>query len=293
MDVLVKRGDLMMLDSQEWLHTELIKVEAWEQDQGDLWFWEKIGRLPFKIMDKWTPKFIQSKMGSLIDELGQYVQTGGSYLSSTSKIRSYYPTMGIENIEEVNRLPIATMDNAVTGIAKNRKNLATVQGAGTGIGGIFTLSIDIPFLLGLQLKTLQDIAICYGYDPNDKKERLFIIKSLQFISSDIVGKQAILSQLSKFDKQDEETKREVLSEIQGWREVVLSYRDQFGWKKLFQMIPIAGLVFGAFINRSAIHDIAEAGMMLYRKRRIIERLSDESSNLMLDTFKISSKRDLT
>ncbi|SFM21920.1 EcsC protein family protein [Psychrobacillus psychrodurans] len=282
-----------MLDSQEWLHTELIKVEAWEKDQGDLWFWEKIGRLPFKIMDKWTPKFIQSKMGSLIDELGQYVQTGGSYLSSTSKIRSYYPTMGIENIEEVNRLPIATMDNAVTGIAKNRKNLATVQGAGTGIGGIFTLSIDIPFLLGLQLKTLQDIAICYGYDPNDKKERLFIIKSLQFISSDIVGKQAILSQLSKFDKQDEETKREVLSEIQGWREVVLSYRDQFGWKKLFQMIPIAGLVFGAFINRSAIHDIAEAGMMLYRKRRIIERLNEESSDLMLDTFKISSKRDLT
>jgi len=293
MDVLVKRGDLMMLDSQEWLHTELIKVEAWEKDQGDLWFWEKIGRLPFKIMDKWTPKFIQSKMGSLIDELGQYVQTGGSYLSSTSKIRSYYPTMGIENIEEVNRLSIATMDNAVTGIAKNRKNLATVQGAGTGIGGIFTLSIDIPFLLGLQLKTLQDIAICYGYDPNDKKERLFIIKSLQFISSDIVGKQAILSQLSKFDKQDEETKREVLSEIQGWREVVLSYRDQFGWKKLFQMIPIAGLVFGAFINRSAIHDIAEAGMMLYRKRRIIERLNEESSNLKLDTFKISSKRDLT
>lgn len=292
MDVLVKRGDLMMLDSQEWLHTELIKVEAWEKDQGDLWFWEKIGRLPFKIMDKWTPKFIQSKMGSLIDELGQYVQTGGSYLSSTSKIKSYYPTMGIENIEDVNRLPIATMDNAVTGIAKNRKNLATVQGAGTGIGGIFTLSIDIPFLLGLQLKTLQDIAICYGYDPNDKKERLFIIKSLQFISSDIVGKQAILSQLSKFDKQDEETKREVLSEIQGWREVVLSYRDQFGWKKLFQMIPIAGLVFGAFINRSAIHDIAEAGMMLYRKRRIIERLNEES-NLRLDTFKTISKRDLT
>lgn len=292
MDVLVKRGDLMMLDSQEWLQTELIKVEAWEKDQGDLWFWEKIGRLPFKIMDKWTPKFIQSKMGSLIDELGQYVQTGGSYLSSTSKIKSYYPTMGIENIEDVNRLPIATMDNAVTGIAKNRKNLATVQGAGTGIGGIFTLSIDIPFLLGLQLKTLQDIAICYGYDPNDKKERLFIIKSLQFISSDIVGKQAILSQLSKFDKQDEETKREVLSEIQGWREVVLSYRDQFGWKKLFQMIPIAGLVFGAFINRSAIHDIAEAGMMLYRKRRIIERLNEES-NLRLDTFKTISKRDLT
>ena len=271
----------MLVDSKDWLQSELLKVEAWEKEQGDLWFWEKLGRLPFKIMDKWTPKFIQTKMGSLLDELGQYIQTGGSYLSSTSKTKSYYPNMGIESVEDVNRLSISIMDKAVEGIAKNRKNIATIQGAGTGIGGIFTLSLDIPFLIGLQLKTLQDIAICYGYDPNDKKERLFIIKSLQFISSDIVGKQVILSQLAKFDRQDEETKREVLSELQGWREVVLSYRDQFGWKKMFQMVPIAGLVFGAFINRSAINDIAEAGMMLYRKRRIVERLNkDNTSNLL-------------
>ena len=66
-------------------------VEAWEKDQNDLWFWEKLGRLPFKIIDKWTPTFIQNKIGVLVDELGQYVQTGGSYLSSTSKIPSYYP----------------------------------------------------------------------------------------------------------------------------------------------------------------------------------------------------------
>lgn len=268
----------MMLDSQDWLQSELVKIEAWEKDQGDLWFWEKLGRLPFKLMDKWTPKFVQTKMGSLIDELGQYVQTGGSYLSSTSKVKSYYANAEIESIEDVKELTIVRMDKAVEGITKNRKNIATVQGAGTGIGGIFTLSLDIPFLLGLQLKTLQDIAICYGYDPNDKKERLFIIKALQFVSSDIVGKQTILSQLSKFDKQDEENKREVLSEIQGWREVVFSYRDQFGWKKLFQMVPIAGLVFGAFINRSAINDIAEAGMMLYRKRRILERLNEDNTH---------------
>ena len=165
------------------------------------------------------------------------------------------------------------MDQAVEKLTGNRKKLATIQGASTGIGGIFTLTIDIPLLLGLQLKTLQDIAICYGYDPKDKKERLFIVKCLQFVSADIVGKQSILKQLSRFDEKDDSAKREVLSEIQGWREVVFSYRDQMGWKKLFQMIPIAGLVFGAFINRSAVNDIAEAGKMLYRKRRIIERLA--------------------
>ena len=264
-----------MTDSKDWLKEELQKVELWEKDQSDLWFFEKIGRLPFKIIDKMTPKFIQNKIGTVVDELGQYVQTGGSYLSSTSKIPNYYPDTDIVTLDDVEKLSITTMIGAVENLTKNRKNLATIQGASTGIGGIFTLSIDIPLLLGMQLKTLQDIAICYGYDPNDKKERLFIVKTLQFISADIVGKQAILTQLSLFDKEDKKAKREVLSEIQGWREVVFAYRDNFGWKKLFQMVPIAGIVFGAFINRSAINDIAEAGSMLYRKRRIIERLEHE------------------
>ena len=210
----------------------------------------KVGRLPFKMIDKWTPAFIQNKIGLLLDELGQYIQTGGSYLSSVSKISSYYPDLDVSTLENVKSSRFPQWMPAVEKLTGNRKKLATLQGASTGIGGIFTLTIDIPLLLSLQLKTLQDIAICYGYDPNDKEERLFIVKCLQFVSADIVGKQAILAQLSQFDITDESSKREILSELQGWREVVFSYRDQLGWKKLFQMIPIAGLVFGAFINRS-------------------------------------------
>lgn len=264
-----------MTESKGWLSQELKKVEDWEKDQNDLWFWEKLGRLPFKIIDKWTPTFIQNKIGIILDELGKYVQTGGSYLSSISAISSYYPDTEVSSLKDTSILPLSIMDQAVDKLTSNRKNLATIQGASTGIGGIFTLSIDIPLLLGLQLKTIQDIAICYGYDPKSKEERLFIVKCLQFVSADIVGKQAILSQLSQFDNHDDSVKREVLSELQGWREVVFAYRDQLGWKKLFQMIPIAGLIFGAFINRGAVNDIAEAGKMLYRKRRIIERLASE------------------
>lgn len=262
----------MVIEDQQWLLDELHKVEKWEKDQSGLWFWERLGRLPFKLLDKFTPAFIQNKIGLLLDELGKYVQNGGSYLSSTSRIPAYYPHHPVETLGDVNQLPISTMDDAANRLSKGRKKVATVQGASTGFGGILTLSLDIPLLLGLQLKTLQDLAICYGYDPKDKQERLFIIKCLQFVSSDIVGKQTILKQLTAFDRKGSYEKREAMSELQGWREVVFSYRDNFGWKKLFQMVPIAGLVFGAFINRSAINDLAEAGQMLYRKRRIEERL---------------------
>ncbi|MBU8878770.1 EcsC family protein [Bacillus sp. FJAT-29790] len=262
-----------MIERQEDLLDELKKCEQWEKSQSGLWFWEKLGRLPFKLLDKFTPVFLQKKIGIILDELGQFIQSGGRYLSPVSSLKSYYPKMGIEGLADVAPLPIIQMDEAVTKLTTNRKRLATFQGATTGIGGILTISIDIPLLLGMQLKTLQDIAICYGYNPNDKKERIYIVKILQFVSSDIVGKKAILQQLSLIDSPDEEAKREVISELQGWREVIFTYRDQIGWKKLFQMIPVAGLLFGAFINRSAVNDMAEAGMMLYRKRRIKERLS--------------------
>ncbi|WP_338788030.1 EcsC family protein [Metabacillus sp. FJAT-53654] len=269
------------METRDWLQTELQAIEKWEKDQQGLWFWEKIGRLPFKLLDKVTPAFIQKKIGVLLDELGSFVQTGGQYLTQEkailAKLQKHSQKETIE-LADVSSLPLSTMDAVGQELKTNRSKLATIQGATTGVGGIFTLAVDIPVLLGLSLKTLQEIAIAYGYDPKDRNERIFIVKSLQFASADVVGKQAILNELSAFYHRDKSTNNEMISQLQGWREVVYTYRDQFGWKKLLQMVPIAGMVFGALTNRSMIHDLAEAGMMLYRKRRILERLEkDEKS----------------
>ena len=78
-----------MTETKEWLNQEIMKVEEWEKDQSDLWFWEKLGRLPFKFFDKRTPTLFKNKIGILIAELGQYIQTGGKYLSSINK-NPYY-----------------------------------------------------------------------------------------------------------------------------------------------------------------------------------------------------------
>lgn len=69
----------------------------------------------------------------------------------------------------------------------------------------------------------------------------------------------------------------MISQLQGWQEVFYTYRDQLGWKKLFQMIPIAGMIFGAYANKGMIQDVAETGIMLYRKRRIYEKLNELES----------------
>ncbi|CAG7653002.1 hypothetical protein PAESOLCIP111_06685 [Paenibacillus solanacearum] len=267
-------------ETREELLRALHEIEAWETSQKDLWFWEKLGRLPFMLLDRLTPRFVQDKIGQALDEVGSYVQTGGTYLlSETSVLRRLEEQLGGSGplagtgsltLEEVPSLPLSVMDRSAAVLAEHRSNLAAAQGATTGIGGLFTLAVDIPAILGLSLKVIQEMAIVYGFDPKQKRERLFTVKCLQFASSDIVGKKAILEELADFD--NERRPKEVVSQLQGWREVINAYRDNFGWKKLFQLVPIAGMIFGAVINRSTLQDVAEASGMLYRKRRVNERL---------------------
>lgn len=262
------------MESREELVKELSSIEEWEKGKQGLWIWERISRLPFKILDKITPQFIHDKIGALLEELGAYIQTGGKYLTfekSLYKMIEKEADMPIESVEDIKDLPLETMNKTCQDVIEKRKNFAAIQGATTGVGGIFTLAIDIPTLLAVSLKTLQEIAIIYGYDPNEKSERIFIIKCLQYSLADVVGKRAILNELSTYYRK-ENSSSEMMSQLQGWREVVYTYRDQFGWKKLFQMVPIAGIIFGAFTNRTMINDLSEAGTMLYRKRRILERL---------------------
>ncbi|WP_308639819.1 EcsC family protein [Paenibacillus silvisoli] len=267
-------------ETTEFLKTELKQIQHWENDQKDLFFWEKLGRLPFVLLDRITPKFIQNKIGTALDELGSYIQSGGRYLISKEQMyRKFFPDASRNeepDLERIGQLPLTTQDKMADHIMETSSNSATVQGATTGFGGIFTLAIDIPLLLGISLKALQEIAISYGYDPTEQSERIFIVKCLQFSSADIVGKKAILEDLASFHSGEKSS--QVMSQLQGWREVMMTYRDNFGWKKLFQMIPIAGMLFGAYLNRSTLKDVSETGKMMYRKRRILEKLNEANES---------------
>ncbi|SEI97280.1 EcsC family protein [Paenibacillus polymyxa] len=259
-------------ESQDVLHQELKQIEKWEKEQKDIFFWEKIGRWPFMLLDRLTPKIIKDKLEQLLNEMGSFIQNGAASASDTE-----HSEESMWDLKQAAELPLTIMDQTADEMTSGRITFATAQGATTGIGGVFTIAADIPILLGLSLKVLQEIALCYGFNPHDKQERIFIIKCMQFASSDIVGKKAVLEELALFD--DPSRQAQVFSQMQGWKEVINTYRDQFGWKKLLQMVPIAGILFGSIANRSAISDVAEAGKMLYRKRRILKRLAEVENGL--------------
>lgn len=262
-------------DTVETLEEELRRIAEWEEDQRDLWFWEKLARLPFALMDRMMPKIVHEWIGKMLDELGTYIQTGGQYLIDEMPVmRKLAETAGCPGAfltpEKAADLPLACLNRASEEIKASHVRFARYQGAATGLGGLFALAADIPLLLGTSLKAIQEMALVYGYDPRIPSERAFVVHCLQFASSDIVGKRAILNRISSWEKG--ERMRESVSQLEGWREVILNYGDQWGWKKLFQLIPVAGAIFGAWINQSAVEEVAEAAQMLYRKRRVLAKL---------------------
>lgn len=269
-------------ETLEQLQEELHKIVKWEKTQKKVWIWEKIGRVPFLLLDKMTPKGIREKLGSVINEIGSFIQTGGQYLvhhktmmkrlEKASQTHTSHTDEGIFTLQDVGNLPLAVLDGVADDVISKRVKFATAQGATTGVGGLFTIAVDIPLILGLSLKVLQELALCYGFDPKEKNERIFIVKCLQFSSADVVGKKAILEELAQFD--DENRDAQVFSQLKGWREVVQTYVDSFGWKKLFQLVPVAGIFFGSMSNKATIEDVSEVGKMLYKKRRILRKIEE-------------------
>ncbi|MBW4084492.1 EcsC family protein [Paenibacillus sp. S150] len=271
-------GNLPHLETAEELDAALAGIAKWEKEQNKLMIWDRITRLPFKLLDKLTPKIIHDKLGKLLDELGSYIQNGGNYLVAGRKVGLLMQAESrASGGSGEGPYPLAVMDKAAQQLTQSSRNVATAQGATTGFGGFFTLAADIPAILGLSLKVIQEIGLCYGYNPTDKAERIFTVKVMQFASSDIVGKRAILKELNLQAGGDGDITagtNAAVSKIQGWREVITVYRDNWGWKKLLQAVPVAGMFFGAYTNRKALEDVAEAARMLYRKRRIIARLAE-------------------
>lgn len=271
-------GKATLLETREELLSALSGIAAWEKEQNKLMIWDRITRLPFKLLDKVTPKVIHEKIGKLLDELGSYIQNGGNYLVAGRKVGQLVEAAGrAAGAPEHGPYPLAVMDAAAEKLSGSSRNVATVQGATTGFGGVFTLAADIPAILGLSLKVIQEIGLCYGYDPTDKTERIFTVKVMQFASSDVVGKRTILQELNlQAGGSGDITAgaNAAVSKIQGWKEVITVYRDNWGWKKLLQTVPVAGMFFGAYTNRKALEDVAEAAQMLYRKRRIMARLAE-------------------
>lgn len=178
----------------------------------------------------------------------------------------------ITALEDVRTIDRAELDAMAKHYINSGTWMSAAEGAATGAGGVFLIAADAVSLLALQLRTIQQIGYCYGFDARQPEERLFAVKLLaeayqhpamaergalmremHFATNVIKGKAPLFFMKTQLFQA-------------GMAKVAQKIGIRMGGRKVAQFVPILGAVAGGFINQKVTRDIAKIAMEVYRER---------------------------
>lgn len=154
----------------------------------------------------------------------------------------------------------------VRSVINTYKKTASVEGAVTGAGGILMGMADFPALLAIKMKMLFDIAVTYGYDVKQYKERLFLLTVFQLAFSSHKYRAEVYDRLCHWDAYVDA----LPDDVDGfdWRTFQLEYRDYIDLAKMAQLVPVIGAAVGAVVNYRLVQQLGITAMNCYRMRML-------------------------
>jgi hypothetical protein len=225
--------------------------------------WRMKTMKPSSLFNRVSKK-AQNKINSMIPEKAHQVVTDAikNMVKATlvgSNLTTKKPQYG---------LSLSERDELFSEKLNTYRKTATVEGAGTGAGGIFLGLADFPLLLSIKMKFLFDVAAVYGFDTNHYEERLFILHVFQLAFSSDDKKRETFFVIDNWQEQ-----KEKLVDID-WRVFQQEYRDYIDLVKLLQLIPGFGAIVGAYANYNLLGHLGETAMNAYRLRILSEPPKD-------------------
>jgi hypothetical protein len=199
-------------------------------------------------INSWIPEKIHKAMTVTIKQMIRGVLFGAKY--TTSK-----PLMNMS---------LLVRENMVRKKIETYKTTAAVEGGVTGAGGILLGLVDFPVLIGIKIKLLFDIAVLYGFDINDYKERVYLLHIFELaFSSDSHRRDVYLEMI---DWENKSTNLPDDINQFDWRNFQQEYRDYLYIAKMAQLIPVIGAPIGFVVNSRLIKKLGTTAMNAYRMR---------------------------
>ena len=224
----------------------------------DLTKWHKDMQKSPSYLNRMT-KTLQTKTQTLIPAK---IQTALTQAIKSVTQSNMVGSAVLTNSKQSDPLSLAESDFLIEKAYKTYNKVAVTQGIGFGAGGILLGLADFPALLSIKFKFLFECASIYGYDINDKNERLYLIYVFQLAFSSDKYRLAIYQILMNWDSTTNAEK-----EI-NWETFQTEYRDYIDIAKLLQLLPVVGAVFGGMANFKLLEKLKITAMNCYRNRRL-------------------------
>ncbi|WP_332689848.1 EcsC family protein [Halalkalibacter lacteus] len=231
-----------------------------------------------KRKQKWL-----TMMDTCLLHLQAWLQHTRSYEETKRRVISHARMFDphVATIDDLQSLPLEQLDYLAEQLMAKQRLLALGQGGLTGMGGAFLLLSDLPALAVIQLRSLQHLALVYGYDVRRPIEMMNMLKLFHVAT---IPKSYQADEWDKLIREVEEQDRDHVfyqgdDSIVGdsifeqlIKQIVKSFVLTMLRKKVIQGVPLVGMAIGAGLNYRFSQQVIDIGQHFYQKRRLLEEM---------------------
>ena len=165
----------------------------------------------------------------------------------------------IATYDGVFSVPIEKLDDVALDIIRASQKLAAVEGAGLGLGGIFTILPDLGILAGITVRTIQKLSLLYGFQftTEDEQSELWVAAATAAgvdVGRELVERQVVRRLVPRLiDAMAAQLGKEVAEKIAG------------------RVVPVLSSAIGATLNYYFLRAWGERAMLHFRARHMAAR----------------------
>jgi uncharacterized protein (DUF697 family) len=165
----------------------------------------------------------------------------------------------ISTYDGVFSVPVEQLDAVAIDIIRASQKLAAVEGAGLGLGGIFTLLPDLGILAGITIRTIQKLSLLYGFQFTTETEQADLWVAAATAAGVDVGRELVERQV---------VRRFVPRVINA---IAAQAGKEIAEKAAGRIIPVLSSALGAALNYYFLRAWGERAMLHFRERHLASR----------------------
>ncbi len=198
--------------------------------------------------------------------------------------------LNVHSISDMADQDIRDLDRIARGFFSTGKIIAALEGAGCGMGGLALVAADIPAIMGILFRTIQQIGSVYGFNMKDPAMTPVImgiysagccdsaaaktaaLADIHVAAAAMMGKAAYAKAAAKartslFLKFIEQSTGIVPAQI----------AQTIAKRKMTQFLPVIGAVVGAGFNFWLMSSTMTSAYMIFRKLHLDRKLAAEAA----------------
>ncbi|MFN7250649.1 MAG: EcsC family protein [Anaerobacillus sp.] len=275
----------------EWTSRDKVvyeTIENWEETyfiEGNKSGYYSLETSFNEVIEKWRPD-LQKKLLKTVDSIifhsHAIAQNSRFDQETTAKVLDFGRLFN-ENINEIPDMKLLKIDQlryiANQHLAKQRL-ISLTQGGFAGIGGLFTVALDLPLMLTINLRSIQLTAMTYGFDLNKPYELMLALKVFHVATLPKTlqkeGWKQLLLELHEYEDEwllfeEPNIEKSTVWLMQPLKQIGKGLILYLCRKKLIQGLPLIGITVGATANYFLAKQVSEIAHHFYQKRFLLEK----------------------